>query len=78
MPDVDIVSVHVVGTDVAIFGTVNGGGYRITVPKADIDAAATKLAKQRVVARALREAWRQQNSSNTLDLVGQISLGDND
>lgn len=73
MPDVTILEARVIGDDVAIHGYVDGAGYRITVPKADIDKAKTKFQKQDVAARLLLAEW-QRERPDELDLKGTVRL----
>ena len=74
MPDVEILDVQQVNPETLLcHGGVAGRNYRVAVPKADVDRAATKAAKQRVVALALKAEW-DRHQTTPVDLVGRVSL----
>lgn len=78
MPEVEILEARVIGEEVAVHGTVDGAGYRVTVPKAAVDAEVALAGKRRVCARALRDEWRRERQPAVPGVAGKVTLGDSD
>lgn len=55
MPEIDLIEVELIDDAYQVYGTVDGAGYRISVPKETIDAAPSVALKQRRLAEALRD-----------------------
>lgn len=70
--DVVIVEVRRVGAEVRVYGTINGEGYRVTLPAAEVDTG-TRAARQRVLATALKNAYDAAHGV-PVDLVGTVRV----